>query len=144
MISENQILLSCPSCTKEEAIRLVGKRMVELGFITPNYVDEMLEREKLCSTYMGNGIAIPHGLNNRGTSVLKEGMVIAQFPEGVHYDREKAYLLFSIAGRGERHLKILSAVAEFIENNEINQKLRHESSLLPFYKIIEHYEKHSL
>ncbi|MFE1242987.1 PTS sugar transporter subunit IIA [Fictibacillus sp. NPDC058756] len=144
MITEKQIMLSCSACSKEDAIRLVGQRMIELGFVTAEYVNEMLEREKICSTYIANGIAIPHGLNNRSASILKEGMVIAQFPEGVYYDSERAYLLFSIAGCGERHLKILSAVADFIENNEVNQKLRTVSSLTPFYRMIEYFEARAL
>ena len=48
--------------TKEDAIRQVSQLLVENGNIEPGYASSMMEREELDNTYLGNGIAIPHGL----------------------------------------------------------------------------------
>ena len=76
----------------------------------------MVDRENMVSTYMGMGVAIPHGTSNAKETVKKSGIVVMQYPEGVDFGDEKAYLVIGIAGVGDEHLEILgNIVANHIE-----------------------------
>ena len=74
VIVRESILLNQPPVTKEEAIRKAGELLVARGAVEPQYIDAMLERERLVSTYMGMGIAIPHGTSQAKGTVKKSAM----------------------------------------------------------------------
>ena len=82
------------------------------------YVDAMQEREKLITTYMGMGVAIPHGTSQAKGTVKKTGIVFLQYPEGVDFGDEKAQLVFGIAGIGDEHLDLLAKICEVLEDEE--------------------------
>ncbi|HIZ40795.1 MAG TPA: PTS sugar transporter subunit IIA [Candidatus Anaerobutyricum stercoris] len=118
-----------PSVSKEEAIRAAGELLNKLGFVNENYIDAMLEREKLVSTYMGMGVAIPHGTSTAKGTVKKSGIVVMQYPEGVDFGDEKAYLVIGIAGVGDEHLEILGRIVESLEDEELLEKLKKEADV---------------
>ena len=111
VIVKDSILLNQPSVTKEEAIRKAGELLVARGAVEPGYVDAMQERERMVSTYMGMGIAIPHGTAQAKGTVKKTAISMVQYPEGVDFGAEKAQLVFGIAGIGEEHLDLLAKIA---------------------------------
>ncbi len=102
--------------TKEEAIQAAGELLQELGYVDASYVDAMQEREKLVSTYIGMGVAIPHGTTQAKGTVKKTGIVFFQYPEGVDFGAEKAQLVFGIAGIGDEHLDLLSKLCTLLED----------------------------
>ena len=110
--------------SKEEAIRRAGKLLVDSGCVTLGYVNAMVEREKLQTTYMGMGIAIPHGTSEAKSKVLKSGVVLLQYPDGVDFGDEKARLVIGIAGAGDSHMDIISAIAGVLEDEEVLEKLQ--------------------
>lgn len=110
--------------SKEEAIRRAGKLLVGSGCVTLGYVNAMVEREKLQTTYMGMGIAIPHGTSEAKSKVLKSGVVVLQYPDGVDFGDEKARLVIGIAGAGDSHMDIISAIAGVLEDEEVLEKLQ--------------------
>lgn len=110
-LTEKNVVLGLETVSKEEAIRKAGEFLVELGAVENDYIDAMIEREKLMTTYMGMGLAIPHGINDAKKHIKESNIVICQYPEGVDFDGEKAYLVIGIAGKGDEHLEILSAIA---------------------------------
>ncbi len=118
------IRLNQKPVTKEEAIQAAGELMCELGYVGPAYVDAMQEREKLVTTYMGMGIAIPHGTTQAKGTVKKTGIVCFQYPEGVPFGDEKANLVFGIAGIGDEHLDLLAKICEALEDEEILEKMK--------------------
>lgn len=124
VMDENGIKLNQPPVSKEEAIRAAGELLVKQGCVDESYVDAMLEREKLVSTYMGMGLAIPHGTSEAKDSVKKTGIVLVQYPEGVDFGDEKAQLVFGIAGIGEEHLDLLSKICEALEDEEVMEKMK--------------------
>ena len=111
--TEKQILvkdgvqLNLAPVSKEQAIQAAGELLAKLGYVDKTYVDAMQEREKLVSTYMGMGVAIPHGTSQAKDTVKKTGIVLMQYPEGVDFGDEKAQLVFGIAGIGDEHLDLL-------------------------------------
>lgn len=124
VLTLENIRLGLPSVTCEEAIEMTGQLLVSGGYVTPEYVGAMHERETVLSTYIGDGIAIPHGVGKAAGYILKSGICILQFPEGVAYpDGEKAYLMVGIAGKGNRHLEILAGLAELLQEREALQTL---------------------
>ena len=124
VIVKDSILLNQPSVTKEEAIRKAGELLVARGAVEPGYVDAMQERERMVSTYMGMGIAIPHGTAQAKGTVKKTAISMVQYPEGVDFGAEKAQLVFGIAGIGEEHLDLLAKIAGCLEDPEVLEKMK--------------------
>lgn len=110
--------------TKEEAIQAAGEMLMKLGYVDETYVAAMQEREKLVSTYIGMGVAIPHGTTQAKGTVKKTGIVFFQYPEGVDFGAEKAQLVFGIAGIGDEHLDLLSKLCTLLEDPERLEKLK--------------------
>ena len=123
MIAEGIRLNQTPG-TKEEAIQAAGELMCKLGYVDATYVDAMQEREKLVTTYMGMGIAIPHGTTQAKGTVKKTGIVLFQYPDGVPFGDEKANLVFGIAGIGDEHLDLLAKICEVLEDEEVLNKMK--------------------
>ena len=124
VIVKDSILLNQPSVTKEEAIRKAGELLVARGAVEPAYVDAMQERERMVSTYMGMGIAIPHGTAQAKGTVKKTAISLVQYPEGVDFGAEKAQLVFGIAGIGDEHLDMLAKVATALDDEEVIEKMK--------------------
>ena len=109
---------------KFEAIKAAGKLLNELGYVEEGYIDAMVKREQTVTTYMGLGVAIPHGTGDAKKNVQKTGIVMLQYPEGVDFDGEKAQLVFGIAGIGDEHLGLLAKISEIIEDPERLEQLK--------------------
>ncbi len=124
IIVREGILLGERSDTKEEAITKAGELLVKLGYVDKSYIPAMLEREKLVSTYMGMGVAIPHGTSQAKGTVKKSGIVCLQYPQGIYFGSEKAYLVFGIAGVGDEHLEILANICTMLEDESVLEELK--------------------
>lgn len=118
------IRLNQEPVSKEEAIQAAGNLLAALGYVDPTYADAMLEREKLVTTYMGMGVAIPHGTTQAKGTVKKTGIVLLQYPQGVDFGDEKAQLVFGIAGIGDEHLDLLGKICEMLEEEELLETLK--------------------
>lgn len=123
LLQKANVIAGLPSESKEDAIRRAGKLLVEAGYVDEAYADAMLEREKIATTYMGEGLAIPHGTSEAKQAVKHSGIVVLQYPEGADFDGEKAHLVIGIAGVGDEHLEILARVSEALEDEEILNSL---------------------
>ncbi|MBC7088005.1 MAG: PTS sugar transporter subunit IIA [Tissierellales bacterium] len=117
LLKEN-ILLNLHNMDKYDAIRFAGELLVKSGCVDEAYIDAMIERENDLTTYIGCGVAIPHGVGKAKEFIKKSGIVILQFPDGVDFDGQKAYLVIGIAGKGDEHLSILANVATIISEDE--------------------------
>lgn len=112
ILTEKNIELRAAFSTKEEAIRHAGNMLVKNGYVKDSYVEKMLEREQLTSTFMGNYVAIPHGTEDAKKSIKQSGLVVITVPEGVDFgDGNIVKIVIGIAGIGDEHLEILSKIA---------------------------------
>ncbi|MGB6408139.1 MAG: PTS mannitol transporter subunit IICBA [Planococcus donghaensis] len=111
LLREENVFIGQSFRTKEEAIIFAGLALVKAGYVEESYVDEMLKREEITTTYMGNNVAIPHGTEEAKKSVIKSGFTVIQVPNGVDFDGETAKMIFGIAGKDGTHLEILSGIA---------------------------------
>lgn len=115
--------LGRPSCSREEAIRFVGEMLVARGHVDADYVDGMLLREQTVSTYLGNGIAMPHGTFESRDAVHSTGIVVAQYPDGVEFELGTAHVVIGLAAIGDDHVAILSHIAEILQDEEVAEQL---------------------
>jgi mannitol PTS system EIIA component len=112
VLSSEKMVLNASVTSKWEAIELAGRMLVQAGHVTEDYISKMVEREELLTTYMGNGIAIPHGTDDSKKWIQSTGISIVQIPEGVDFGNGNiAYLVIGIAAVGDDHLDILSNIA---------------------------------
>lgn len=111
ILTRDSIRLGLPTTDKFTAIRQTGDLLVSRGCVAPEYVDSMVVREEEVSIYMGNGLALPHCTNEGRVYIKQSGIVVFQYPQGIDFDGEKAYILIGIAGAGDDHLAILQNVA---------------------------------
>jgi len=111
------IRVQAKASSKEEAIRAAGELLVSSGCVEPGYVDSMLEREKTMSTFVGNGVSIPHGEFKNLGLVNRTGISVLQVPEGVEWHPgDMAYLIVGIAATGDEHIQVLQNLAEVVED----------------------------
>ena len=114
VLRQENVKIGLPSVSREEAITAAGKMLVASGYVDEGYVQGMLNREHDLSTYIGKGIAIPHGENAVKDTIKKTGIVVCQYPDGVKFGDETAYLVIGIAGVGNDHLAILANIATMV------------------------------
>ncbi|HZH59868.1 MAG TPA: PTS sugar transporter subunit IIA [Metabacillus sp.] len=124
ILNEANILLNQQFDNKTDAIKATGQILVDKGYVEASYIDAMLQREELSSTYMGNFVAIPHGTEDAKTAVLNSGLSVIQVPGGVDFGGGNIVkFLIGIAGKGDEHLEILSKIAIVLSEEENVEKL---------------------
>jgi len=101
----------------------------------------MLKRENEATTYIGSGVAIPHGTSESGKYIIKSGIVMLQYPEGVEFDNNLAYLIIGIAGTGDRHIEILAKLSAVLDNEELLDKIIHTNDPDFIFGIFTDYNK---
>ena len=136
VLQKSNILTGLPSESKEDAIRRAGGLLCSSGYVSEDYIGAMLEREKVTSTYMGMGLAIPHGTAGAKDKVLRSGIVVLQYPEGIDFDGEKARLIVGIAGVGDEHLDILAKVAGALDDEALLERLGATNDSEEIYKTL--------
>ncbi|KGQ24281.1 fused PTS fructose transporter subunit IIA/HPr protein [Gallibacterium anatis] len=121
---ENDIHLAAQADDKQQAITAVAQAFVEKGLVEEGYLQGMLAREQQTSTFLGNGIAIPHGTLDTRHLVKQTGVQILQFPNGVKWsDDNIAYLVIGIAAKSDEHLAILRQLTHLLGDEDIAEKL---------------------
>ncbi|SFK31932.1 PTS system, mannitol-specific IIC component [Halobacillus dabanensis] len=129
LLLEENIFIGKEFSTKEEAIRFAGEVLAKAGYVEDSYVDAMVDREEITSTYMGNNVAIPHGTEEAKKAVLKSGFTVIQVPNGVDFNGEQAKMIFGIAGKDGTHLEILSGIAVICSEQEnVDQMIEAKSA----------------
>lgn len=122
LLKEN-IKINQKEMSKEDVIKTLGEMLVASEYVNSAYIDGMLEREKTYSTFMGAGLAIPHGVEDAKKQVKTSGIAVMIFPNGTDWDEEKVNIAVGIASVGEEHLEILGALSEIIMDEESANKL---------------------
>ena len=115
---------------KTEAIKKVAAALTSAGFVEEGYVDGMLEREDQAATYLGIGLAIPHGTTKTRHLVKKTGVQVFCFPNGVEWgdDGEKAYLAIGIAASSDEHLELLRQLTHVLSADGVEERIKNIKS----------------
>ncbi|MNB65591.1 PTS system mannitol-specific EIICBA component [compost metagenome] len=131
-LGAENIFLGRTASHKEEAIRFAGEQLVKGGYVEPEYVDAMLEREKLTPTYLGESIAVPHGTVEAKDRVLKTGVVFCQYPAGVRFGEEEddiARLVIGIAARNNEHIQVITSLTNALDDESVIERLSQTTSV---------------
>ncbi|WP_159281822.1 PTS mannitol transporter subunit IICBA [Rahnella variigena] len=131
-ISESNIFLGLSAGTKEEAIRFAGEQLVKGGYVQAEYVDAMLAREQLTSTYLGESIAVPHGTIEAKDRVLKTGIVFCQYPAGIRWgddEDDRARLVVGIAARNNEHINVITKLTTALDEDGVIERLANTTSV---------------
>ena len=125
ILSSERIQLNAAATDRTDAIKKAGNLLVTSGCVLPEYVGGMLKREESMSTYLGSGVAIPHGIYENKDHVLKTGISVLQLPQGVAWDEdgEPVFLVIGIAAAGDEHVGVLASLAEAVEDEDILNEL---------------------
>lgn len=118
VLTLDRIRIHSGPATQEEALQEATDILVAAGAVTPAYVDAMRQREATVSTYMGNGLAIPHGTNDTKDEILASALSVVRYDGGVDWAGEQATFVIGIAGRGDEHLEILSQIAVLFSDED--------------------------
>lgn len=119
------VRIGAVATSKEDAIRQVGQVLVQAGNIQPAYIESMLAREKLANTFLGNGIAIPHGKPEDRDLIRETGIAVLQVPAGTPWNAgETAHLIVGIAARSDEHIDVLRRLTRVLGDAELVAKLR--------------------
>ena len=123
-LTSQNIQLHAHAKNKEEAIRAAGRVLVDAGNIAPGYVESMLGRESQANTYLGNGIAIPHGMGKDRELIHQTGVSVVQFPDGVEWNPGQIVrIVVGIAAKSDEHLSILAALTDVLDDTATADRL---------------------
>ena len=129
VLGREGVRLGLRATDKWDAIRQSGALLTELGAIDPGYPEAMLERERSVSTFIGEGVAIPHGTDEARSLVRKTTLGFLQFPDGIDWDGNDVRVCVAIAAKGNEHMAVLSGLAQILMEPEQAQALRSSSSV---------------
>ncbi|MBO1503933.1 fused PTS fructose transporter subunit IIA/HPr protein [Serratia proteamaculans] len=128
-LSQQDIHLGAAAGSKQEAIQQVAAALTEAGCVSAAYVDGMLQRELQTSTYLGNGIAIPHGTTDTRDLVLNTGVQVFQFPQGIEWgEGQTAFVVIGIAARSDEHLALLRQLTHVLSDDSVAEQLAKTTS----------------
>ncbi|QMV49942.1 PTS mannitol transporter subunit IICBA [Ewingella americana] len=131
-LSESNIFLGLQASNKEDAIRFAGEQLVKGGYVQQEYVEAMLAREQLTSTYLGESIAVPHGTIEAKDRVLKTGIVFCQYPAGIRWgddEDDSARLVIGIAARNNEHINVITKLTTALDEDGVIDRLANTTSV---------------
>jgi len=128
-INTQDIILAQAAENKQDAIKSIANGLLEKGYVEGGYVNGMLAREAQNTTFLGNGIAIPHGTTDTRDQIKQTGVILHHFPEGVNWgDDNTVYLAIGIAAKSDQHLEILKMLTKVLSADGVEQQLQNATS----------------
>lgn len=123
-LTKQDIILNQTAADKTQAIQSIGTSLSQKGLVEAEYVKGLLERETQSSTYLGNGIAIPHGTTQTRDLVKKTGVSVHHFPQGVDWGNGTVYIAIGIAAQSDEHLGILKQLTKVLSADGVEDALK--------------------
>ena len=138
VLIKESILTNKTFLNNKEATIAAGNILLENGYVEKEYISSMLEKLETQSfaTYIGNGVAIPHGMAEGSKYVNTTGISVIQVPDGVDWNEEKAYIIVGIAANSDDHMNVLASLADSIEDLAEAKKLWSETSVDKIYELL--------
>ena len=138
VLIKESILTNKEFSDNKEATVAAGNLLLENGYIQKEYIQSMLEKldTQSFATYIGNGVAIPHGMSEGSKYVIDTGISVIQVPAGIDWNEEKAYIIVGIAANSDDHMNVLASLADAIEDIEDAKKLWKETSVDKIFNLL--------
>ena len=137
ILEKKNIFLNMEPGNKEDIIRKIGDVFTAQGCTNEYYTQAMLDKEKVFNTYLGNGVALPHGIEEAKKHIMKTGIVLITVPKGQDWGAsEPARIIVGIAGKGDEHLDVIGKIAcEFSDPKGVDKFLTmSEDEIVEFFK----------
>ena len=133
-----QISMGQSAVDKSAALQLLARHLVTDGLVAEGYLAGLQAREAQGSTFLGQGIAIPHGTPETRDQVFTTGVRLMQFPDGVDWgDGQIVYLAIGIAAKSDEHLRLLQLLTRALGETDLGQALRRASSAEGLLKLLQ-------
>ena len=130
-ITRSCIRLDARAASKEEAIRLAGQLLADAGYIESGYIDSLLKREQVANTFLGSGVAIPHGMIDDRHLIHHTGIAILQLREGIEWNEgQEVFLVVAIAAQSDEHIAMLRRLTRLMQQPEALDTLFHADNPL--------------
>lgn len=125
-LTVNDISIINGSYCKSEAIAAVAENMIKSGLVKDDYTQAMFDRDAQISTFLGNGIAIPHGTTEKRDSVIETGLKVIYYPQGIQWDEDNniAYVVVGIAAKSNEHLDILRQLTRAVIAEDTIERIK--------------------
>lgn len=143
VLPKQGIRLGLTAADKWDAVEQCGALLLELGAVEPEYPPTMVERERSVSTYLGEGVAIPHGTDAARALVRRTTLGVLQFPRGVDWNGGRVHLCVAIAAKGDEHITVLSALARILSEPRQAERLRTATTVEAVHQLLASVEKGS-
>jgi len=124
VLGRDAVRLGLAATDKLDALHQCGAVLVEIGAATEEYAAAILERERSVSTYLGEGVAIPHGTDASREHIKRAALAVLQFPAGVDWNGHDCRLAIAIASRSDEHIAILQSLAVVLSDKDKAARLR--------------------
>ena len=111
LLPETSMMMDATATDRDDAIRQAGEALVRSGAVDGGYIEAMLEREHTVTTYIGDGIAMPHGTVAAKNAVRSEALVLLRYPYGVDWNGDRVTLVLGVAARDRRYIALISQLA---------------------------------
>lgn len=136
LLAEGSIRLDASASSRDDAIRQAGQALLDAGAIDGTYIDAMLERENSVSTFVGEGVAIPHGTLAGKDAVRSDAISVIRFPDGVDWDGNDVSVAVGIAAKGNGHIALLSQLATILLDPDKAAALRAATTSEQVYELL--------
>ncbi len=136
-LTTQDIQLQQHYANKQAAIQGLAHALTAKGLVAEGYAQGMLNREAQHSTYLGNGIAIPHGTTDTRELVKQTGVTAMHFPQGLDWgDGNLVYVAIGIAAKSDEHLGILKQLTRVLSADGVEQALQQAKTAQQIIAII--------
>jgi PTS system mannitol-specific IIA component len=135
LLAPGSIFLDATATDREDAVRQAGAALVQVGAVDPTYVDAMLVRERSVSTYVGEGIAMPHGTLSAKREVTRDALVLLRFRDGIEWGDDRVTVVLGVAAHGRHYIALISQIASVLLDPARAEALRTADSPSDIYAI---------
>jgi mannitol PTS system EIIA component len=129
LLDRAAVRIDAVATDRDDAIRQCGRALLGVGAVDSTYVEAMVERERSISTYVGEGVAIPHGTLAGKDAVRHDAICVLRFPGGVDWDGNHVVLCVGIAAKGDGHVRLLSELAQILLDPDRARALRESTDI---------------
>jgi PTS system mannitol-specific IIA component len=136
LLPETSIDLDATATSRDDAIRQVGALLVSAGSVDSGYVDQMLDRERTVSTFVGDGVAMPHGTLAARNDVLVEGLALLRLANPIAWGDQQVAVVIGIAAHGRRYITLLSQLASALLEEGRAESLRTATTVDEVYQLL--------
>ena len=135
LLAESSIVLDATAVDRDDAIAQAGAALLAVGAVDADYTAAMLERERNISTFVGEGVAVPHGTLAAEDAVARNALVLLRFTAPIDWNGNDVHVVIGLAARGRGHIGLLSRLAGLLLEPERAKALREATNTEEIYRV---------